>query len=67
MSVTTVDLDPELLAAAKRALDVPTAKAAITQALEEVVMRRRQADAIAGLAAIDFDENPSKIDYEVNG
>lgn len=61
--VTTVDIDQALLAEAKEALGETTTKAAVDQALREVVMRRRQAKAVDGLAEIDFDADPVKIEY----
>ena len=64
--VTSVDIDPVLLEAAKKALGVSTTKAAVTRALEESVMRRRQADAIRTLAGLDLDLDAEKITYDAD-
>lgn len=63
MGVTTVDIDKALLGAAKEALGATTTRAAIDQALREVVMRRRQAAALDGLAELDLDLHPLKTDH----
>lgn len=64
MSVTSVNIDPELLSEAKAALHLVTTKDTITQALREVVLRRQQQEALDGLALIDFDLQPTKLDYD---
>ena len=62
--VTSVDIDPALLRAAKKALGVTTTKAAVTRALEESVMRRQQAQAIETLASLNLELNAQKVDYD---
>lgn len=61
--VTTVDIDKALLSEAKEALGATTTKAAVDQALREVVMRRRQAAALDGLSEIVFDPSPIRVDH----
>lgn len=62
MAVTTVDIDKALLGEAQEILGVSTARATIDQALREVVMRRRQAAALDGLANLDLELHPTKIE-----
>ncbi|MCL2541436.1 MAG: type II toxin-antitoxin system VapB family antitoxin [Nocardioidaceae bacterium] len=64
MAVTSVDIDQELLGEAKAALHLTTTKDTVAQALREVVMRRRQSAALGGLAAIEFDLNPTKVEHD---
>ncbi|HEY5848817.1 MAG TPA: type II toxin-antitoxin system VapB family antitoxin [Microlunatus sp.] len=64
MGVTTVDIDKVLLREAMEALGATTVRAAVDQALREVLMRRRQAAALDGLAALNLDLNPTKIEYD---
>lgn len=64
MPVTTVDIDPELLEAAKSTYHVRTNKEAINLALEDAVGRQRQLDAIRALAAIPVDRDPQRVEYE---
>lgn len=54
MPITSVDVDAELLSAAKLAFGVRTNREAINLALREAVMRQRQRDAIAGIASIEL-------------
>lgn len=61
MAITTVDIDRALLEEAKTALGADTVRLAVDQALREVVMRRRQAAALDGLAALDLDLEPKKV------
>lgn len=63
MGVTTVEIDKALLSAAKEALGATTTRAAIDLALREVVMRRRQTAALDGLAELDLDLRPMKIEH----
>lgn len=60
MGVTTVAIDKALLGEAKEVLGAATARSTIDQALREVVMRHRQAQALEGIAALDLDLNPAK-------
>ncbi len=62
MGVTTVAIDKALLGEAKEVLGAVSARSAIDQALREVVMRHRQGQAIDGLAALQLDLNPTKVD-----
>jgi Arc/MetJ family transcription regulator len=64
VGVTTVDIDKALLAEAKDALGAATTKAAVDQALREVVMRRRQSAALDGLAALDLELDATKIFHD---
>lgn len=61
MAITTVDIDKALLDEAKAALGADTVKLTVYQALREVVMRRRQAAALDGIAALDPDLEPERI------
>lgn len=61
MAITTVDIDKALLDEAKAALGADTVKLTVYQALREVVMRRRQAAALDGIAALDLDLEPERI------
>lgn len=62
MGVTTVAIDKALLGEAKEVLGAATARSAIDQALREVVMRHRQAQALDGLAALNLDLDPTQVD-----
>ena len=64
MAVTTVDIDKALLGEAQEVLGTTTARATIDQALTEVVMRRRQSAALDGLASLDLDPHPVKIEWD---
>jgi Arc/MetJ family transcription regulator len=63
MALTSVDIDSDMLQAAKATYGVKTNREAINLALRDVVMRRRQLDAIDALAEIAVDERPEKIAY----
>jgi Arc/MetJ family transcription regulator len=63
MALTSVDIDSDMLQAAKATYGVKTNREAINLALRDVVMRRRQLDAIDALAEIVVDERPEKIAY----
>lgn len=63
MTVTSVDIDSQLLQEAKRAFGVRTTKDAIDVALRDAVARRRQLAAIDTIAGLDLDPNPQRIDY----
>jgi hypothetical protein len=52
--MTSVDLPAELVEQAKLATGQKTVRGAITVALEQVVARARQADALEALAAMPF-------------
>ncbi|WP_314102072.1 type II toxin-antitoxin system VapB family antitoxin [uncultured Frigoribacterium sp.] len=56
--MTSVDVDTELLTAAKSILGVRTTKDAINQALGDIVKRQRQLDALATLSVIEVDVDP---------
>jgi Arc/MetJ family transcription regulator len=58
MAMTSVDVDTELLTAAKSILGVRTTKDAINQALGDIVKRQRQLDALATLSGIEVDVDP---------
>jgi Arc/MetJ family transcription regulator len=58
MAMTSVDVDTELLTAAKSILGVRTTKDAINQALGDIVKRQRQLDALATLSDIEVDVDP---------
>lgn len=62
--VTTVDIDKALLAEAKDALGATTTKATVDQALREVVMRRRQSAALDGIAQLELDDAPTKVEHD---
>jgi len=53
MTVTSIDLEPELLDEAKLATGQSTIKGAVTQALETVVMMSRQRAAIDKIAGLE--------------
>lgn len=53
MPVTSVDLPAGLLDAAMQALGASTKRETIVSALEEVVRRRRQVEALDALAGMD--------------
>ncbi len=55
MAVTNVEIDTEVLRAAKRAFGVRTNREAIDLALRDAVMRQRQHDAIDSLSRLDLD------------
>ena len=61
---TTVVIDPDLLARAKKVLGVDTTRAAVDKALRDAVWRKEQLDAIADIASMDLDPNPTKIHVE---
>lgn len=60
MTIATVDIDKALLDGAKAAPGTDTVKLTVYQALREVVMRRGQAAALDGIAALDLDLKPEK-------
>ncbi len=55
MPMTSVNVDADLLAAAKRALGVTTNREAINLALHDAAWTERVVDAIEGLAGIDLE------------
>lgn len=63
MAVTSVDVDSEMLRLAKSSFGVRTNREAINLALREVVMRRRQSDAIDAIAKIPMDRDAASISY----
>ena len=60
VAMTSVDVDTELLAAAKGILGVRTTKDAINQALGDIVKRQRQLEALATLSTIVVDVDPPR-------
>lgn len=63
MAVTSVDIDTEMLRLAKSAFGVRTNREAINLALRDVVLRRRQVEAIEALAQIPVDRDAATIAY----
>ena len=63
VALTSVDIDSDMLRQAKATYGVKTNREAINLALRDVVMRRRQLDAIDALAEIDLDEHAEKNTY----
>jgi Arc/MetJ family transcription regulator len=63
MAVTSVDIDTETLRLAKSSLGVRTNREAINIALRDVVMRRRQIEAIDILATVPVDGDATTIPY----
>ncbi len=63
MAVTSVDIDTEMLRLAKSSYGVKTNREAINLALREVVVRRRQLEAIDAIAQIPLDRDATKISY----
>lgn len=63
MAVTSVDIDTEMLRLAKSSFGVRTNREAINLALRDVVMRRRQIEAIDTIAQIPVDRDASTISY----
>ena len=63
MAVTSVDIDTEMLRLAKSSYGVKTNREAINLALRDVVMRRRQVEAIDAIAQIPLDRDATKISY----
>ena len=61
MTMTSVDVDTELLSEAKSILGVRTTKDAINQALGDIVKRQRQLDALRTLSAIEVDVHPEAL------
>ena len=61
MAVTSVDIDTEMLRLAKSAFGVRTNREAINLALRDVVLRRRQVEAIEALAQIPVDRDAATI------
>lgn len=65
MAVTTVDIDKDLLAEAKRVLGVTTTKDVVDKALRDAVDRQRLLVGLNRLATLELDENPHKIAYDL--
>ena len=63
MAVTSVDIDTEMLRLAKNSYGVKTNREAINLALRDVVMRRRQLEAIDRISQIPVDRDATKIEY----
>jgi Arc/MetJ family transcription regulator len=63
MAVTSVDIDTEMLRLAKNSFGVKTNREAINLALRDVVMRRRQMEAIDVIAQIPLDREAKTISY----
>ena len=66
MTVTTIDIDPEILRELKDAYGIKTSKDAVNFALHEAVMRKRQLAAVDAIAALDLEVSPQKIEYAVD-
>jgi Arc/MetJ family transcription regulator len=60
VAMTSVDVDTELLAAAKGILGVRTTKDAINRALGDIVKRQVQLEALATLGGIEVDVDPQR-------
>ena len=65
MAVTSVDIDRELLAEARRLSGAKSNREAITVALEELVHRAAQLEALDGIAALDLDWSRTAVGAEV--
>lgn len=65
MPMTSVNVDAELLLAAKRVLGVRTNREAINLALGEIAKRDRLLQAVKRIAAMDFEPNAQKIHYDL--
>lgn len=63
MTVTTVDIDRDLLAQARQLLGTSTTKATVHEALRELVAHRRQTAALDALAALDLDQDASVVEH----
>ena len=63
MALTSVDIDSEMLQQAKATYGVKTNREAINLALRDVVMRRRQLDAIDAIAELTLDEHAGTIPH----
>lgn len=63
MALTSVDIDSEMLQQAKATYGVKTNREAINLALRDVVMRRRQLDAIDAIAELTLDEHAETIPH----
>ena len=63
MAVTSVDIDTEMLRLAKNSFGVRTNREAINLALRDVVMRRRQIEAIDAIAQVPLDRTAATIAY----
>lgn len=63
MAITSVNIDTETLRLAKSSLGVRTNREAINLALRDVVMRRRQIEAIDILSTIEIDSDATTISY----
>lgn len=61
MAVTSVDIDTEMLRLAKSSYGVKTNREAINLALRDVVMRRRQIEAIDTIAQISIDREATTV------
>lgn len=66
MAITSMDIDPELLAEAKRLLSASSNREAVQRALQYTISKERQILAFERIASRDFDDeqvNAPKIDY----
>jgi hypothetical protein len=54
MTMTSADLPGDLLAEAKRATGQSTVRGTLIAALEDVVRRQRQVDAVTALSQLEF-------------
>ncbi len=55
MMATNLDIDPSLLKEAVEVGGKKTKKAAVTEALQEYIQRRRQREILATFGSIDYD------------
>jgi Arc/MetJ family transcription regulator len=64
MAITSVDIDSEMLRLAKDSLGARTNREAINLALRDVVMRRKQIEAIDAIAQLPLDQDAQTIAYD---
>jgi len=63
VAVTSVNIDTEMLRLAKSSFGVRTNREAINLALRDVVMRRRQIEAIDAIVQVPIDRDATTIAY----
>jgi len=61
---TTVVIDKELLAEAKRVLGAKTTRETVDKALREAVWRRRMLDGLDAMSELNLDLDPQKVDID---
>ncbi|QPZ38347.1 type II toxin-antitoxin system VapB family antitoxin [Paramicrobacterium chengjingii] len=67
MSITSIDIDDELLNEVKRITGSRTKKEAVTAALQRTVMMQRQRDALEAIADPEFQEILSHMHESADG